>query len=129
LNFETGSFAAFERVAAAHPALVATGPWLNDFLPLDILFDSRTRLADLEDLSGAAPGYIAAVANERDIPAGYRIVACYKPVWIPLSGKNGQPLCLWSGAPGVGTAPQAVIPIFPEAARGFVVRDRIGPGS
>ncbi len=128
LNFETGSFAAFERVAAAHPALVATGPWLNDFLPLDILFDSRTRLADLENLSGAVPGYIAAVANERDIPAGYRIVACYKPVWLPLSAKAGEPLCVWSGVAGRAGAAQAEIPIFPEAAKGFVVRDRIGPG-
>jgi hypothetical protein len=128
LNFETSSFAAFERLAASHPALVATGPWLNDFLPLDILFDSKTKLADLGSLAGAVPADIAAIATEPNIPAGYTRFACYKPVWIPLSGHAGQPLCLWSGPPGSATAPTAQIPIFPEAAKGFIVQDWIGPG-
>jgi len=129
LNFETSSFAAFSRLAAAHPALVATGPWLDDFLPLDILFDSKTKLADLGNLAGAVPADIAAIQTAPNIPAGYTRFACYNAVWIPLSTKRATPLCLWSGPPGATTAPQAQIPIFPQAAKQFTVKDRIGPNN
>jgi len=130
LMHQTNSFALFETLKARKPALIAVGPWIESFLPLDVVFDSSVRLTDFAGVFRQAaprPDFIVATEGSIVVPGGYRLEFCHSGHWDPYGGTFGPRFCVWAAVGAHSTAGPAPPVGVGDAvqARAFVVRDRL----
>jgi hypothetical protein len=126
LLYQTNSFHLFQHLKGQAPALVAIGEWNTSFVPLDVLFTSRTRLTDMSvfDKPSPRPDLIIATAGSIKAPAGYRVAFCHSGHWIPFAVAPPPGFCVWAPeapADDTGQAPPCALPFpFPPAALPFI---------
>ncbi len=130
LQLHENGYRVFGAVAARHPRLVSVANWDGSFLPLDILFTAQTRLTDQTVIptpaGDTAADLLVATPPSARVPPGYTPWFCAAGNRIPWV-KPPPPVCVWqrgAGLPPALTGPPFSFP-FPQAARPFILRDRM----
>jgi len=125
LGWQSSAWRLYSQLAARQPCEVAIVTWDRGFLPIVPLFGGETRFTDA---TGVAFADAVVAAKGVAVPAGFSLGGCAAQSWIPFHRRQPE-VCYWTRAAAYCRPGAAAFSlVYPPAARGFVVRDRLGGG-